>query len=260
MIMSLLRRLIVFFRTHRALIVLLVRRDIVGRTSGTALGAAWMILQPGLQVIALWFLLDVVLKVRFPGMAGGFVAFYLTGMLPWLMLSEVILRSLGVLVDYAPLYQRSVFPLPLIPLVPLLVSGTIYTVIFVLTALLMVGPAGALGALGFMLCLLIWLLPFAYLFAVLGLFIRDLQQAAPFVLTIFLYVTPILYAPTAFPQHFQWWLEVNPFAHVMALAHAMVQGAGWRWRDLLEPAALWLVLLPAFSLFRRSERLMREAL
>ncbi|MDY0330458.1 MAG: ABC transporter permease [Thiomonas sp.] len=241
--------------------LLLIRRDMAARTSGTVLGSLWMLVQPTLQVAALWFLLDIVLKVRFPGMEGGFVGYYLTGMLPWLMMSEIIQRSLGVMPEYAALYQRSVFPLFLIPLVPLLVSGGIYVSIFFIVAFLISGWAGALGALLLMLGLLLWLLPFCYLLAVLGLFVRDLQQLAPFVLTMLMYVTPILYVPSALPQSMTWWLQVNPFAHLMALAHALVQGQAWTWWNLVVPGALWLVvLLPALALFYRAQPHMREAL
>lgn len=246
---------------HRELLLMLVRRDIAARTSGTVLGGLWMLVQPALQVAALWFLLDVVLKVRFPGLQGGFVGYYLTGMLPWLMLSEIILRSLAVLTDYSALYQRAVFPLPLLPVVPMAVSGTTYTVIFAVVAATISGLHGAVGSVVLMLGLLVWLLPFCFLLAVLGLFIRDLQQVAPFVITMALYVTPILYLPAAFPASMHWWLDVNPFAHVMVLAHALVQGMPWRWRDLLVPGGLWLIaLMPSLALFRRAQPHMREAL
>jgi len=246
---------------QRELIRLLLRRDIVARTSGTLLGGLWMLFQPALQVAALWFLLDVVLKVRFPGMEGGFVGYYLTGMLPWLMISEILLRSLGVMTEYSSLYQRSVFPLAILPLVPWMVSGGIYTLIFVVVALAISGLHGALGALILMFALLLWLAPMAYFLAVIGLFVRDVQQMAPFVLTMLLYVTPILYLPTAFPEQLRWWLEINPFAHWMVLAHALVQGQPWDSKDVIILLLLWLVaLFPALWLFRRSEPHMREAL
>jgi lipopolysaccharide transport system permease protein len=256
-----LRNLLRFPIRHRELLLLLVRRDIAARTSGTVLGGLWMLVQPALQVAALWFLLDVVLKVRFPGLQGGFVGYYLTGMLPWLMMSEIIQRSLAVMTDYSALYQRAVFPLQILPVIPLAVSGAIYTGIFAVVAGLLAGWPGAVGAVILMAGLLAWLLPFCFLFAVLGLFVRDLQQLAPFVLTMLLYVTPILYLPEAFPASLHWWLQVNPFAHLMVLAHALVLGQAWTWSSFAVPGALWLlVLLPSFALFRRAQPHMREAL
>lgn len=246
---------------HRHLLAVLLRREVASRTSGTALGWFWMLLQPALQVAAMWFLLDVVLKVRFPGLPGGFVPYYLTGMIPWLLLSEVIQRSLTVLNDYAALYQRSVFPTAVLPLLPLVVSACIYLVIYVVVCTLFAGVHGTLAAAAIVLTLTIWLLPLVYLLAVFGLFVRDLAQIAPFALTMMLYVTPILYVPQALPASLQWWLHVNPFAPLIALAHALVQGHAMARRDLLLPLAIWLLLLwPARRVYRRSEPHLREAL
>lgn len=207
---------------HRQLVWLLARRDVASRTSGTLLGGLWMLIQPALQVVALWFLLDIVLKVRFPGLRGGFVAYYLTGMIPWLMMNEIIQRSLSVLTEFAVIYQRAVFPLGILPLVPLFVTGGIYMVIYVVVGSILAGAHGGAGAALLIALLLLWLLPFCYLLAVLGLFVRDLQQVSPFVLTMFLYVTPILYLPAALPPSLHWWLLINPFAHLMAMAHGLV--------------------------------------
>lgn len=243
------------------LLSVLLRREIVARTSGTALGALWMLLQPSLQVATLWFFLAGVLRVRYPGLAGGFAQYYLIGMLPWMMLSEILLRSLAVLQEYASIYERTAFPVALIPLLPLIVSGTIYTLIYTAIALWFGGLYGAFDGLLFMVFLLIWLLPLVYLGAILGVFVRDLQQLAPFALNMLLYLTPVLYTPSVLPPSLHWWLTINPFAHLMLLAHAAVDGTALPVRSLLALSALWLLLLyPAWALHRRAEPYIREAL
>jgi lipopolysaccharide transport system permease protein len=250
-----------FIKLHHQLLRLLFLREIKSRTSGTLLGGAWLLVQPGLQIIGLWFLLDVILKIRYPNLEGGFVAYFLLGMVPWLMMQEIIQRSLAVMNDYASLYQRSSFPLPLLPLVPWMVSGSIYSATIVIMSVFLEGWLSAPAALLFALGLLIWLLPFVYLFAVLGLFLRDLQQVMPFVLTMLLYLTPIFYVPDAFPENLAWWLDINPIAHLMALSHALIQGHAWSWANLWVPGLIWaLAIIPAWRLFRRSEPHMREAL
>lgn len=254
-------RMVRFLRKHHALLLMLCKRDIQVRTSGTWLGMGWMVLQPALQVAALWFLLDVVLKVRFPNLEGGFVAYFLIGMIAWMLLSEIMQRSLGVMSEYASLYQRSTFPVALLPLVPWLVTGGIYGLILIMVALLIGGWQSALGALILVILLMIWVLPFCYLLAVFGLFIRDTRQVAPFVLNMLMYLTPILYTPDAIPESLSWWLLINPFAHLMALNHALIQGHPWEWSNLWIPFVFWgMVLIPARRLFLRAEPHMREAL
>jgi lipopolysaccharide transport system permease protein len=71
------------------LLLLLVKRDIVTRTSGTFLGNIWLLLQPALQVVGFWFLLDVVLRIKFPGNV-PFVDYFLVGILAWLFISASV--------------------------------------------------------------------------------------------------------------------------------------------------------------------------
>jgi len=250
------------YRSRQAnLLWLLIKREVVARTSGTALGWAWMLLQPALQVIALWFLLDVVLKVRFPNLQGGFIGYYLAGMLPWLLISEALQRSVSVLADNASLYQRSIFPIGLLPMIPLIVSAAIYAVIYSLVMMILVGAQGAILSILVMLAIFIWLIPIVYFLSVFGLFVKDLQQITPFILTMGLYVTPILYMPQSFPSDYKWWLIINPIAGLMAFAHAMTQGTSISFPQIISPVLLWLLIIyPAIYIFKRSKPHMREAL
>ncbi len=245
---------------RRALLSVLVRRDIAVRTSGTLLGGAWMLAQPGLQVLAFWFLLDFVLKVRFPGQV-SFISYFLLGMLPWLMMSEAIQRNLTVLSEFSNLYQRTVFPVAILPLLPVIVSGMFYTVIFTILAWATEGAIAALMTPVVSIALLIWIVPVCYLMAVLGLFIRDARQVIPFLLTLTMYLTPILYVPEMLPPTLRDWMVLNPFADLMALIHGLLQGMPLTVGNFVRPFALWLVMLaPAWVLFRRTEPHMREEL
>ena len=246
--------------TQRTLLRLLIKRDIANRTAGTMLGGLWMLAQPALQMLAFWFLLDFVLKVRFPGQV-SFVNYFLIGMVPWVLIAEVLGRSMTVLSEFSPLYRRSVFPLSILPVIPLILAALIYGTVFALTVTVLEGPAQALASVGIIAVLVVWLLPFCYLLAVIGLFVKDVAQVFPFVLTMVLYLTPILYMPEMLPEELRAFLAFNPFADVMALIHAALQGQPFSAGQWLRPLLLWALLLaPAWVLFRRTEPHMREAL
>ncbi|RKZ86559.1 MAG: ABC transporter permease [Candidatus Parabeggiatoa sp. nov. 1] len=246
--------------THRYLLFLLIKRDIITRTSGTLLGDAWLLFQPALQILGFWFLLDIVLKIKFPSKV-AFVDYFLIGMLPWLFIAEVLSRSLTVLTEFGGLYQRAVFPVIILPLLPLFLATVLYTFVMVITAGLLEGintiPIAALT----IMLLAIWLIPLCYLLAIIGLFLKDIGQFFPFLITITLYLTPILYLPTQMPDPLQWILIINPIADLMALIHAGLQDLPWAWGNIWRPVGLWLLLLgPAWVLFRRAEPHIREML
>ena len=246
--------------TQRTLLRLLIKRDIVNRTAGTLLGGLWMLAQPALQMLAFWFLLDFVLKVKFPGQV-SFVNYFLIGMVPWVLIAEVLGRSMTVLNEFSALYRRSQFPLSILPVIPLIMAALIYGTVFAITVAVLEGPAQALSAVGIIAVLVVWLLPFCYFLAVIGLFVKDVAQVFPFVLTMLLYLTPILYMPEMLPAELRTFLAFNPFADVMALIHAVLQGMPLTTGNWLRPLLLWALLLaPAWVLFRRTEPHMREAL
>jgi lipopolysaccharide transport system permease protein len=245
---------------HRNLIYRLVRREITNRTSGTWLGGVWLVAQPGLQMGAFWFLLDFVLKVRSPGKV-PFVEYFLTAMLTWLLVSEVLSRSLNVLSEFSPLYQRTVFPIQVLPLVPLLLAVMIYLPVMGGVVWLLAGGAEAVGS---MLCLLvlgIWLIPFCYLLALLGLFFRESRQVFPFLLTLLMYLSPVLYQPEALPPVMRSLMHWNPIADWLSIIQHVVHDLPMETDQLWGLGAFWIVLLPpSWVLFRRAESQMREEL
>jgi len=255
-----LRRPLAALYRHRLLLALLLRREIVGKTSGTLFRAGWLLIAPGLQVIAFWFLLDVVLQVRFPGRV-PFLDYFLIGILAWFLMLEVLQRALGIFAEQAALYQRGAFPLELLPLLPLVMAMLIQGTLYLVVCTLLLGPAALPATLAVLMGLFLLLIPLTYLLALLGHFLRDLRQLLPFVLTMGLYVTPILYAPGMLPDAFQQLLFLNPFADIMALIHGLLQGLPVTWGNALRPLTLWMLVLgPAWVLFRRAEPHLREAL
>lgn len=246
--------------THASLLRLLVKRDIVNRSSGTFLGKLWPLLQPALQVLGFWFLFDIVYGMRLDRDA-NFVQYLLTGMLPWLCLTEVLNRSASMFREFSSLFRRTPFPIEILPILIMVIPGLVYTLVYFLVGLLMYGPLAAVKGLIVIPLLLLWLLPLTFLFGVLGLFIRDFTQALPFVLMFAMYLTPILYFPSMLPESMQSLLWINPFADMMLLIHSLMAGTTLPWQSGVRLAVLWLLLLgPAWLLFKRSLPHIREVL
>jgi lipopolysaccharide transport system permease protein len=245
---------------HASLLQMLIKRELVVRTSGTLLGKLWPLLQPALQVVGLWFMFDIVYGMR-ANTGPGFTEFLLVGMLPWLCLAEILGRSVGMFREFGTLYRRTPFPIEMLPILIMVIPGLVFTIVYGLICLLMFGLVAALKSLLVIPLLLLWLLPFVLLFSILGLFIRDFAQALPFVLTLLMYSTPILYFPEMLPPSYRNWLWLNPLADVMAVAHGLVQGTAITASALLRLYVLWLVLLvPSWLIFRRSMPHVREVL
>jgi len=245
---------------NRDLFIALLKRDFSNRTSGTALGAFWLLAQPALQVMAFWFLLDVILRVRFPGNV-SFLDYFLIGMIPWVCLSEVMQRSVRLFGEYASIFKKTPFPLELLPILSIAIAVSIYTPIYMTVAFILYDWSAVLPAVLVMFIIFLWLIPVVYLFSVLGLFIRDFAQVIPFILTMSMYVTPILYMPQMIPEDFRFYFVFNPFADLMALFHSLVENKQLPDKILVMRVCLeWLLLLaPAWWIFSRAKKHVREA-
>jgi lipopolysaccharide transport system permease protein len=245
---------------HASLIRMLVQREIAVRTSGTLLGKLWPLVQPGLQVLGFWFMFAVVYDMRNKG-GPSFLQYLLLGMLPWLCLSEVLSRSTGLFREFSALFARSPFPLEVLPSVVLVIPATVYSFALVVTTGWMLGVVAALKAVVVIPLLLLWCLPLVLLCAVIGLFVRDFGQALPFLLTLLMYATPILYFPTMLPAYVRDWLWLNPLADWMAVIHGALTDNGVPTNSLWRLGGLWLVLLvPSWLLYRRTLLHVRELL
>ena len=84
---------------------------------------------------------------------------------------------------------------------------------------LCLGAAGqrepALGACRSSRCFLLTASGLAMLVAAAQVYFRDLSNFLPYVLRIWLYVSPVLYYADEVPQRYKWMLEVNPLAGLL---------------------------------------------
>lgn len=245
---------------NRDLFWALLKRDLKNRTSGAGLGAFWLLAQPALQVVAFWFLLDVILRVRFPDNV-SFIDYFLIGMIPWLCLVEVMQRSVKLFGEFATIFRKTPFPLELLPVLTIVIAISIYTPIYVSVAFILHDASAIIPALLVMLIISIWLIPLVYLFSVLGVFIRDFSHVIPFILTMSMYLTPILYMPQMIPEEYRGYLIFNPFADLMALIHSIIEQKHLPENMIFIRLLIeWLVLLaPSWWLFSRSKKHIREA-
>jgi lipopolysaccharide transport system permease protein len=227
----------------RALVRVLTRRELAQRHQGTALGVAWPYLQPLLTVAAYYLVFDVVFGMRLgehaPTRAVG--AFLVVGALPWMAFCDAVQRGMTSLIDAGGLLHKNPLPPVLFTTRAVLASGLIYGPLMLLVALAYIPAHGLrpallalapLLALQLLLCLLL-----AYVLAILAAALRDVAQLVGFLLSVGIYLSPILFPLALFPERWRWVLWLNPMtAPVQGYQQVLLAGA-W------PPAAVWWALL-----------------
>src|SRR5262249_50240654 len=84
---------------------------------------------------------------------------------------------------------------------------------------------------------------------------RDVRHALPFVVQLWMFITPIIYPANIVPQRWRWLLALNPLAGVIEGYRAALFGVGFDWIRLgiSSGVALSLLVFSAYT-FRRMER------
>lgn len=233
----------------RRLLWSMTRRELAVRYAGSAAGVAWAYLQPILMVAAYFLVFDVVFSMRMgDGAPTARVGTYLVvGALPWLAFCESLSRGTSSLVDAGSVLQKNALPPVMfvarsvfagwIVFAPLMLLLTlVYAVLGGLSWALLALPALLImqGLLGFLL---------AYILAIFAAAIRDTIQILGFSLTVGIYLSPILFPLSLFPEAWRWLLFANPMtALVLGYQTVLLKGA-WPGLSLWLVTLVWLLVL-----------------
>lgn len=244
---------------HRELVLILAWRDVQVRYRQTAIGVAWVVLQP----LAAMAIFSVVFG-RLAGMPSDrlpYPLFALAGLAPWLYFANAVGGASGSLVANSALISKVYFPRLAIPLASVLAGlvDLLITTGALLVAMMFFGVLPGPGAL---------LLPaLAALAAVAALSVsvwlsaldvqyRDVRYAIPFLLQIWLFATPVVYPSSLVPETWRALVGLNPMASIVELFRWAATGAPAPSPGMLATsAAVTLVLLvTGVYYFRRAER------
>lgn len=237
----------------------LLRMELNRRFSGSALGLVWTAILPLLQ-LALFALVFVhIFGARDSGLPGvGYLEFLALGMWPWLAFSDATGRAGGALVEDAGLMAKvRISPVQLVA-ARVLVAFALHFAGFLLVLL-------TLALLGVRLHpqALVWVLPgwalllvtagaAGMIVALIQLFVRDLQQLMPQLLTALLFLSPILYPVSLAPSWLQGWFALNPIGGAIdMIRNSVLVGAAPRLHLLPFLAVIAILALMAVAMYRR---------
>ncbi|SFD43169.1 ABC transporter permease [Paracidovorax konjaci] len=235
----------------RSLVWVLTLREVAARHAGTAVGILWPYLQPLLTVAAYYLVFDVVFSMRLgngaPTHAVG--TFLVVGALPWMAFCDAVSRGMNSLIEAGGMLQKNPLPPVLFTTRAVLASGVIFVPLLLLVALVYMPLHGfrvAMLAMGPLLVLQLLLSLFiGYLLAILAAALRDTVQIVGFLLSVGIYLTPILFPLTMFPENWRWVLWLNPMtALVIGYQQVLLLGE-WPPLSVWVAGSAWLLVVAA---------------
>jgi len=210
---------------HRALVAVLVRRELSARYRASFFGYLWSLLNPLLLLLVYAVVFTSIFEPRFPG-GDPYPLFLFTGLLPWLFFSGAVLDSAVSLVDNGPLLAKVMCPPEIFPAVTVL-SHLVHHLLALPVLLAALAGSAVMGwhpfpwtVLLLPLALVPWVLltgGVALATAALAVHFRDLRDLVNHLLNLLFFSSPILYSLQGLevPQLVRRLLHLNPMASVV---------------------------------------------
>lgn len=219
--------------THLTLLWELTKRDVELRYRGSMFGMSWALLQPVLLIGVYYLVFGIIFSARWPTAAeqsAPFLLILFAGLIPFSVFAEVANRASTLVVNNVNYVKKIVFPLELLAAVTVLstlVQFFISLIVWIVMAIWL-GHSNFGGLLYVPVLLLAYvamLLGVTWALAALGVYIRDLPQIVAPVVSLLLFLSPILYPIEAVPARFRSWFELNPLAGYVELFRQALIGA-----------------------------------
>jgi lipopolysaccharide transport system permease protein len=243
---------------YRELLYFLALRDVKVRYKQTAIGAAWAVLQPLTVMVVFTFVFGRVANLSSEG--APYALFALAGLVPWTYFASYLQSASLSLSSNVSLVSKVYFPRLCLPtaavlagLVDLAVSLTVLVVVTLIYGSLGVTVLVTPGLI--VLVVMACLGPALWLSAI-NVRYRDVRQAVPFLLQVWLFVSPVAYSSTLIEGNLRYLYALNPMVGVIE---------GFRWaflgtaRDigtmlLISTCSSVALLVGGAYYFRRVER------
>jgi lipopolysaccharide transport system permease protein len=198
---------------YRELLWVLAGRDVRVRYKQTLLGAGWAVLRPLLSMVI--FTLVFGKLASMPSDGYPYPVFVYAGLLPWTFFAAAVAAAGGSLISSANLISKVYFPRLIVPLSSIgtnVVDLSVATVVLlVLMAYYQVGVTWRLAVAPLLfLGTVFTALGIGTLVSALTVAYRDIHHLLPFLLQVWMFVTPVIYPVSMVPERWRWLLLLNP--------------------------------------------------
>ena len=243
---------------YRELLYFLMWRDLKVRYKQTVLGAAWAIIQPFFTMIIFTLFFGNLAHV--PSDDIPYPVFVYAGLLIWTFFSNAVSNSGNSLVGNQNLLTKVYFPRVMIPTATVgagLVDFAIAFVILVgmmlyyhvsVTWTVLLAPVIVLFTTLLALAVGLWV-------SALNVKYRDVRFALPFLIQVWMFLSPVIYPSSFVPAKWRWLLMLNPLTGLIDNFRAVLFAQTINWTSLYLSVGITLALVVyAAYLFKQMER------
>jgi len=205
----------------------MIKREVIGRYRGSALGLAWSFFNPILMLLVYTFFFAVIFKSRW-GTGGSdskteFAVILFVGMIIHTFFSEVLNRAPRLILDNANYVKKVIFPIEILPAISIGVALFHASASFTVLLVAFFAFNGFIQWTFIFIPLIIFPLTIvslgaAWFLASLGVYLRDVAQSIGLFTTVLMFLSPVFYPATSLPEAVRPWLMANPLTFIIEQA------------------------------------------
>jgi lipopolysaccharide transport system permease protein len=243
---------------YRELLYFLIWRDVKVRYKQTAIGIAWVVLQPLLTMAV--FTLFFGRLAKLPSQGLPYPVFYFAALVPWTYFSGALQNATAIVVENQRVITRVYFPRLILPMSAVLSGLVDFAIGFIVLVGLTLGYGMRLGLAALWLPVMLLLaiataLGVGLWLSALNALYRDVRYVAPFLIQFWMFSSPVAYPSSLVPERWRWLYGLNPMAGVIDGFRWALTGHGRPPGPLLlaSASAVLVILLGGLFFFQRME-------
>src|SRR4030042_2858715 len=240
---------------YKELLFELIKREIKARYKQSILGYAWVILVPLINLIVLSLVFSFF--IRIPTGDTPYAVFLFAGLVPWTFTANAITFATNSLVSNSSLITKVNLPREVFPLATIL-AKLIDFVLMILILFVIMAFFGVTFKFTLLFIPLIFIVHLMFvvgislILAALNVFYRDVENIIGVFLTIWMYMTPVIYPQELIPTKFIPIFNLNPMMPIInAYRNVIVYGVPPSWQSFTYAAIISvLVFIIGYKYFK----------
>jgi lipopolysaccharide transport system permease protein len=204
--------------SYRELLMQIVSRELKSKYKQSILGYFWAILNPFFQMFVMSFVFSIIMHIptKFADNIPYSVFLYV-GLLPWNLFASSINSSCGSLLSNSSLITKVYFPRSILVIATIFarIVDFIFAVsILIIYLIIYKIPINIhiLWVIPIFFIQQIFTIGISFIFAAANLFYRDIQYLVSLGITLWMYLTPLVYPVELIPDKFRFIFQFNPMS------------------------------------------------
>lgn len=217
--------LIYNFRKYKFLMSQLVIRDFKVKYKRSVLGVLWSLLYPVLTMAVMALVFTNVFKFSTPGV--NYLVYLMSGLVLFNYFSEASNLAMSSVVANFSLINKVYMPKYIFPLTKCLFVGInfLLTLIPLYAIIFLTGTGVNIYHLLLpyvFVCLFLFTVGMGFILSTISVFMRDMFYIYGVIITLWTYLTPIMYDVSIIPQKFQIFMKLNPMYWFLDFARQII--------------------------------------